>query len=535
MRILRIGLIGQVNAGKSSVHESLLRYRDPAAVSAAPGWTREVRSMPLAIEQEGRSVAVAEVLDFPGFQRAEALERLMSRGTRHAVAPLISEALPLPPPGPAAGSSSGSMSSDAPLGDEAVQRLLQTLREDGGFRHEELIIEHARQCHVLLLIVDSREMPGAGFRAELSVLRRLTGARPIVLLNLTEHPASRQAEWRSAVRDAGCDDPIAFDAWHLAWANEAALWRRVAERCEPEPSLASVARAIAADRLRRRCDAERAMALEISELLVDAAAAQRPLLNPDDRRERDDAAKELMERARRREQACFDAVLSRLGFRRGDAVLEAIGATADAMLADPWSAREVARLMPGLVKGLAAGAVVGGGLGAATGFVLDLATLFTTIGAATVAGAKLGAAAGAITGGAYAIRHKLVDIPRLGRRDARLSPEAVELLGVRQLEMALGLLGRGHAALSDAPTRAGSGRRIDDEARRVLRDGVRELLDRGAPPRWSTLNGPVRLDDSGRVRAVNELSHRVLGILRPDMPPSAVMGVGGLEPSTLRV
>jgi len=487
---LRIGLIGQVNAGKSSVHESLLRYRDPSVVSAAPGWTREVRSMPISIEHDGRAQMVAELLDFPGFQRAEALERVMT-----AMAPPMAET--------------------SPLGDEGAARLLEALRADGGFLHEELIIEHLRRCQVLLLVVDSREPPGAGFRAELAVLHRLGRSQPIILLNLTEHPASRAAEWRSAVRDAGCDEPIAFDAWHLAWANEAALWQRVVDRCNGDPAHVSAAHTIGSDRLRRRCEAEQAISLEVAELMLDAAAAHRPVSNPEDRREREDAAKELMERARRREQACFDAILSRLGFRRGDAVLEALGATADAMLADPWSAREVARLMPGLVKGLAAGAVVGGGVGAAAGFVLDLATLFTTVGAATVAGAKIGAAAGALTGGAYAIRHKLVDLPRVGRRDARLSPEAVELLGVRQTEMALGLLGRGHAALTEAPTRAGGGRRLDDDARRALREGVRDLLDKGVRPKWSTLNGPVRLDDAGRVDAVRELSRRVLGILRP--------------------
>ncbi len=488
--MLRIGLIGQVNAGKSSVHESLLRYRDPAVVSAEPGWTREVRSMPLSIEEEGRSTAVAELLDFPGFQRAEALERLVER---------------------AAPAEDGRA-----LDDAAMARVMESLRADGGFRHEELVLEHARRCQVRLLVVDSREAPGPAFRSELAVLRRLGGAAPIVLLNHTEHPSSRAAEWRAALRDAGCDEPIAFDAWHLAWANEAALWQRVADRCGADEALAAAARTVGADRLRRRCDAERAMALEVADLMVDAAAAQRPLVDPDDRRERDDAAKELMERARRREQACFDAILSRLGFRRGDAVLEAIGASAEAALNDPWSAREVARLMPGLVKGLATGAMVGGGLGAATGFVLDLATLFTTVGAATVAGAKLGAAAGALTGGAYAIRHKLVDLPRVGRRDARLSAEAVELLGVRQVEMALGLLGRGHAALSEAPTRAGGGRRVSEDARRSLREGVRELLDRGVRPKWSTLNGPVRLDDPGRMDAVRGLSRRVLEILRPE-------------------
>ncbi|MBM4114233.1 MAG: DUF3482 domain-containing protein, partial [Phycisphaerae bacterium] len=400
--MLRIGLIGQVNAGKSSVHESLLRYRDASVVSAVPGWTREVRSMPLSIEEDGRSVALAEVLDFPGFQRAEALERRIEAavpdrvdgGAVPAALDAASPAHPLDaasPPHPLDAASPAH-----PLDAGALSRVLEALRADGGFRHEELILEYSPRCQVLLLVVDSRESPGPGFRSELAVLKRIASTAPIILLNCTEHAASRAAEWRAAVRGAGCDEPLAFDAWHLAWANEAALWQRVVARCGANESLAATARTIGADRLRRRCDAERAIALEVAELMVDAAAAQRPLSNPDDRRERDDAAKELMERARRREQACFESILSRLGFRRGDAVLEAIGASAEAALNDPWSAREVARLMPGLVKGLAGGAVVGGGVGAAAGFVLDLATLFATVGAGTVAGAKLGAAAGAL-------------------------------------------------------------------------------------------------------------------------------------------
>lgn len=500
---LIIGVVGQVNAGKSSVHESLLRYRDAQAVSAEPGWTREVRSMELRIDREAGGAAAAEVLDFPGFQRIEALERIVTRELG-----AVEER---------AGAPGAAQRPD----ENAMAGLLSALREAGDFRHEELVIDGARRCHVLLLVVDTREAPTQAFDLERRVLRRLTGSEPIVLLNCTAHPASRAAAWREVLGG----DPLSalpFDAWHLAWAHEVALWKRVRDQLAASGNaLAPQADRILRDRERRRQEAEEAVALQIADLLVDAAAARRPVHDPEDKRDRLEAARELMERARRREQACFDAVLSRLGFRRGDAVLEALGAGEDASLSDPWSAREIARRMPGLVKGLAAGAAVGTGVGAATGFVVDLATMFTTIGAATVLGAKLGAAAGALAGGAWAVRDKLVELPQLGTRDAKLSREALELLALRQTEMALGLMGRGHAALAEAPARAAAGAAMDAAQRQAIVDTVATLV-RGLPPgRWSSLNGPVALDASDRVRAVRTAQRRLLDALAPSGAPTS--------------
>lgn len=482
---LIIGVVGQVNAGKSSVHESLLRYRDPQSVSAEPGWTREVRSMELRIDDARSGAPAAEVLDFPGFQRIEVLDRVMTRVMAQGA------------------------DAAARLNDAQITALIEALRSEGDFRHEELVIDGVRRCNALLLIVDTREAPTPAFEMERRLLRRLGGCEPIVLLNCTAHPASRAAAWREALR-GDARPALPFDAWHLAWAHELGLWTSLRDQLAAQPALQRTAEAILRDRERRRSEAEQAVALQIADLLIDAGAARRPVDDPEDKRERVDAARELMERARRREQACFEAVLSRLGFRRGDAVLDALGAGEDATLSDPWSAREIRRLMPGLVKGLAAGAAVGGGVGAATGFVVDLATMFTSLGAATALGAKLGAAAGAIAGGAWAVRDKLVELPQLGKRDAKLSREALELLAMRQMEMALGLFGRGHAAMAEAPARAAAGSALQPRQRTALVDAVAELLRSPPPPRWSTLNGPVSLDAPDRVRAMRAVQRRLL-------------------------
>ncbi|MBX3354538.1 MAG: DUF3482 domain-containing protein [Phycisphaeraceae bacterium] len=501
---LLIGVVGQVNAGKSSVHESLLRYRDPQAVSAEPGWTREVRAMDLRVSADGdnrigqghgRGEVAARLLDFPGFQRIEALERMVDRTLPKVGAAADTNAEPTARPSEA-----------------DMERLLQEMRKEGDFRHEELVTEGARRCQVLLLVVDTREAPSSAFESERRLLTRLTGLKPIILLNCTAHQASRVAAWQEALR-ADTEPALPFDAWHLAWAHELALWRRVLARVAASPAHAAIARAILHDRERHRAEADEAVALQIADLLIDVAAARRPVEHADDRRERLEAARELMERARRREQLCFEATLSRLGFRKGDAVLEALGAGDDAALSDPWSAREIARRMPGLVKGLAAGAAVGTGVGAATGFVVDLATMFTTIGAATALGAKLGAAAGAVAGGAWAIRDKLVELPQLGTKDARLSREAIELLALRQVEMSLGLFGRGHAALDVAPVRAAAGIALGADQRSAVIDIVGGLVQHARPARWSTLNGPVALDASDRVRAVRDTQRRLVAVL----------------------
>lgn len=508
---LVIGVVGQVNAGKSSVHESLLRYRDLQAVSAEPGWTREVRSMELRID----GVPAAEILDFPGFQRIEALARIAAR-----VLPAFAETSSAPQPASAVGASESHASRPS---DAELSVLLDALQSEGDFRHEELVIGGVRRCHALLLVVDTREAPTPAFDLERRLLRRLAGCEPIVLLNCTSHPASRVTAWRESLRETA-HAALSFDAWHLAWAHEVALWRRLHEQLlSAAPlitsSFARNAEAILKDRERRRTEAEQAVALQIADLLIDAAAARRSVEDPEDKRERVEAARELMERTRRREQACFDAILSRLGFRRGDAVLEALGAGEDATLADPWSAREIGRLMPGLAKGVATGAAVGGGVGAATGFVLDLATLFTTVGAATVFGAKLGAAAGALAGGAWAVRDKLVELPQLGKRDAKLSREALELLAMRQTEMALGLFGRGHAALAEAPTRAAAGSALDPRQRQSIVEAVAELVRAAPRSRWSTLNAPVAFDAPDRVRAVRSVQRRLHEALVPQSAP----------------
>jgi len=506
---LMIGVVGQVNAGKSSVHESLLRYRDPQAVSAEPGWTREVRAMTLRVDGDarddrarvgdGRDAAAADILDFPGFQRIEALALVAARV-------LGAES---PPNAAVPESPARKRPSDAD-----IAAFIARLREEGDFRHEELVIEGVRRCHVVLLVVDTREAPSPAFQLERGLLRRLCGREPIVLLNCTAHPSSRAAAWREALASDRAP-ALPFDAWHLAWAHEAALWARVRDQvAATSPALATVASSILRDRQQRLAEAEEAVALQIADMLVDCAAARRPVENPDDKRERLDAARELMERARRREQSCFDAILSRLGFRRGDAVLEALVADDDASLSDPWSAREIARIMPGLVKGLAAGAAVGTGVGAATGFVVDLATMFTSIGAATVLGAKLGAAAGALAGGAWAVRDKLVELPQFGRRDAKLSRDALEVLALRQSEMSLALFGRGHAALADAPSRAAAGTALGARQRSAVAEAVALLLGDAPRPRWSTLNGPVALDAHDRVRVMRSVKRALLPALR---------------------
>ena len=483
---LRIGLVGQVNAGKTSIHETLLRYRDPQAVSPVPGWTREVRRMSLVVEEAGRSEEVAWLLDFPGFQRAEALEVEVTRELGPAGAP----------PGRP--------------DDAAIDRLCTALAGRGDFRHEELVIRHARECGVLLLVIDSREPPGEGVRAEMRVLRRLCGVAPVVLLNFTAQEGARMEAWQEFLTREGAGAGIPFDAWHLAWSNEAALWRRVREST---PGAAGTIARIERDRSRRRTSAVNAVAMELAELMVDLAAMRRPVRSAEDERERRDAAAELLELARRREAACVEALLSRLGFRRGDVALASVGLSEETQLTNPWSAQEVGRLMPGLLAGVATGAVLGGAAGGAVGFVLDLATMFTSLGAATLLGAKVGGAVGGLVGGTMAAWDKLVDVPRMGERDARLRPEAIDVLCLRQVELVRGLLGRGHAAPAEAPARAGSGRLLQRQDRDRVRDATSQLLSGAPSAAWSTLNGPVDMDDARRVEALRRIRTRLLPLL----------------------
>lgn len=460
---LQIVVVGHTNTGKTSLLRTLARDEEFGEVRDAPGTTRHVEVIELALAD---GTAVLNLVDTPGLEDPRGLlERL--------------EQLP------------NRMHIDGP---ERIRRLLEDPEIAQPFEQECKVLRQVLGASAALYVVDSREPLLGKYREELTLLGDC-GVPLLPVLNFVATSASRQDEWREQLRRLGFHAVVAFDTVVFDVEGEVRLYEKLRTLLDPH---ADPLQQLIQDRRRHGSWLRRAAAEYLAELLIDVAACLREIpgdLDPQSMRQRVLANQELI---RGSEQQTVDALLRLFRFDPRQRPPDGLP-----LVQGRWG---LDLFHPDALKfyGLRAG---GGALaGAASGLAVDAATLGLTLGLGTMTGTVLGT----LVGGTIPMRRRLWARAK-GISEWRVADETLNLLFWRQHSLLLALLCRGHAAqgplLRDRVPENG-------EAGALPAALLRPLRDARLHPQWSRLNtevfDPARID---RQIAVQRLTDGIVETL----------------------
>jgi hypothetical protein len=216
--LLRVAIVGHVNAGKTTLVRTLARQAGFGAVAALPGSTLDAAA---ALAAPDAGAAPLEWIDTPGFEDP---------------VPLAARLAALPQPG-------------------AVQRLAALLDEpDLAHDHpsELAALTVARDSHALVLVVDSVELVLPKHLAGLALLQAC--CRPLILvLNRPGHAMSQASAWERAAAGHGLRDVLRLDACGPGDDAMLALLRMLSGLLAPHhPQAVSLAATWQAARLQRQ-------------------------------------------------------------------------------------------------------------------------------------------------------------------------------------------------------------------------------------------------------------------------------------------
>jgi GTPase SAR1 family protein len=363
-RLLRVGIVGHTNTGKTSVIRSLLRDHSIGDVRDEASTTRVVTPYPM--HAGGRFVG--EVVDTPGLEEAGALlARVRSIEMQEGVSPST-----------------------------ALDRALASVESGTSPEWAADIspLEALGSCDAGVVVFDAREPPLEKYWEEYELLSR-RGVPIVGLLNCAESAGGMAERWEDELRREGLSAIVRYDAWAASEADAQRLFDKVRELVRGE-----VSEAVALIQRRRRDDEREAVdrtAGALAELLGSMAAFRRVV---DRGRAGDDAA---MRRGFALGWSRFsDRVAAAWGLgprqiRTLEAELSLVERGVPA-----WRAARLAGI------GGTAGAVGGGVMGAAAhGLAIDAVSGGMTLG--------LGALGGAVLGGAVAVRRQVGVLARRAR------------------------------------------------------------------------------------------------------------------------
>ncbi|ANN65032.1 GTPase/DUF3482 domain-containing protein [Bordetella bronchialis] len=449
--MLQIAVVGHTNTGKTSLLRTLTR--DPAfgEVADSPGTTRQVQGARLRLEGQ----AVLAWFDTPGMEDSIALLEYIEYlcGDRRLDGP------------------------------DRIRLFLESPEARRRFEQEARVLEKMLECDAALYVIDARDPVLGKHRDELALLAAC-GKPLLPVLNFVHAPSHRAMQWRDAMARLGLHALLEFDTVAPPLDGEKQLYERLAILLDRHAGLLTrLSDALSRERRERH---EAALRL-IAELLVDVAAL-RLSSAPDDEALRG-ATQQLRDRARRREQACVDALLALYHFRQDDyagAPLPLEGERWGMDLFHPRALKD-------------AGVEVGIGMatGAMAGAAVDLVLAGLSLGTA----ALIGAAAGGMWQGIERFGKRLGG-KLSGRRELSVDDPVLRLLAVRQRALLRALEGRGHAARE--PVRL-EGADKDPWRDAPLPDELKEARSR---PEWCGIADGYQ-DSARRTAAVHSLAQRL--------------------------
>ncbi|OZI36876.1 GTPase SAR1 [Bordetella genomosp. 10] len=455
-RPLQIALVGHTNTGKTSLLRTLTRDAGFGEVADAPGTTRRVQGAQLRLD--GRPVLAW--YDTPGMEDSVALLDYVDR-------------------------LAGAERLDGPA---RIRRFLDAPEARGRFEQEARVLAKMLECDAALYVIDARDPVLAKHLDELALLAAC--GRPLLpVLNFVRAPAHRAAQWREAMARLGLHALVEFDTVAPPLDGERQLYARLAMLLDARAgTLQALSDQLARQRQERRGEAGRlaaGMLLDIAALRL-ASASDEPALRA--------AAQDLQDRARRREQACIDALLALYNFRHEDYDAEALPLTGERWGMDLFHPQALKDAGVSVGMGVAAGAMAGA--------AVDLMLAGVSLGTA----ALVGAATGGLWQSVERYGQRLLGKLR-GYRELSIDDAVLRLLALRARRLIDALDRRGHAARD--PLRLDEAQTDGD---RAWREGKLppELKEARSRPEWSTLNA-AHEDTPRRAAAVRTLGERLSG------------------------
>ncbi len=462
---LRLAVVGHTNTGKTSLLRTLTR--DPAfgEVADQAGTTRHVEGVRLMADGQ----ALLELYDTPGLEDGMGLlDHLDEHHTQH---------------------------STRDIGPQRIRRFLDSPAAQGRFEQEARVLRQLLASDAGLYVIDARDPVLGKHRDELAILAQC-GKPLLPVLNFVNAPQQRAEAWRAALSELGLHVAAAFDTVAPAVDGEAQLYDKLALLLdEHAPALQAIKQDVAKQNAARREQALQGVA----ELLIDVAALR--LSSPPESLALAQAAQQLRQRVREREQHCVDMLLALYNFRNSDFPAHSLPLEGERWGMDLFSPQALKDMGLQVGKGMAAGAMAG--------VTVDLLTAGLSLGAA----AALGAAVGGLWQGVERLGKRLVGRIQ-GYQEVSVDDAVLRLLGLRQLALVDALQRRGHAALAPIDLAAPPSSSDDEAAAKhhPLRTRAlpEALLQARVQPQWSSMTDGYK-PDAQRAEAVRELTKVLQG------------------------
>ena len=396
---LQIAVVGHTNTGKTSLLRTLARDRTFGEVDDAPGTTRQVRSLPIALDQ----TTVLVWFDTPGLEDSVSLRDWID----------------------------GLSGQDRRLdGPDRVALFLSDRQAEREFEQERRVLAQVMRSDALLYVVDARDRVLAKHRDELYLLHLC--ARPVLpVLNFVASADADAQPWIQVFARHAMHIHLAFDSISPPINGEQMMYETLGQLLgQHRPQLQALA---AQSAIRRR---ERIMAaIELLvQLCLDVAAVQNSVKN--DSAAIEQAVKAQQQRVRELEQTYVSKLLAVYQFSQEDYLPSTEGWRCGQWEADLFSERTLKALGIDIGKGAAVGAVAGA--------ALDVLSAGLSLGTGTLIGAAAGSAWQGIDRWGKDIKASV-----FGQRELVVADAVLLALATRNVQLVAALEKRGHA--SQAP------------------------------------------------------------------------------------
>lgn len=448
---LQIAVVGHTNTGKTSLLRTLTRDTQFGEVADSPGTTRQVQGARLRLE----GLPVLAWFDTPGMEDSIALLEYIE----HLAAGRRLD------------------------GPDRIRLFLDSPEAHRRFEQEARVLGKMLECNAALYVIDARDPVLGKHRDELALLAAC-GKPLLPVLNFVHAPSHRAAQWRDAMARLGLHALLEFDTVAPPLDGETQLFERLGMLLDRHGDiLRRLSESLARERRERHAAALRL----IAELLVDVAALR--LSCDADDAALDDATQRLRELARRREQACVDALLALYNFRADDYAREPLP-----LAGERWG---MDLFHPQALKDAGVDVGIGMATGAMAGAAVDLMLAGISLGTA----ALIGAAAGGMWQGVERFGKRLGGKLR-GHRELSVDDAVLRLLAVRQRSLLQALERRGHAAREPV--------RLDSTEKDPWRDAglPEEIKEARSRPEWCGMTDGYQ-DSARRAAIVDKLAQRL--------------------------
>ncbi|ARP84853.1 GTPase/DUF3482 domain-containing protein [Bordetella genomosp. 9] len=451
MKMLQIAVVGHTNTGKTSLLRTLTRDTEFGEVADGPGTTRRVEGAKLRLD--GR--AVLAWFDTPGMEDSIALLEYVEH-----------------------------LAGDRRLdGPDRIRLFLESPEAQRRFEQEARVLGKMLECDAALYVIDARDPVLGKHRDELALLAAC-GKPLLPVLNFVHAPSHRAAQWREAMARLGLHALLEFDTVAPPLDGEQQLYDRLAVLLDRH---AGVLRQLGAALARERRERHDAGLHLIADLLVDVAALR--LVSDADEAALRETTERLREQARRREQACVNALLGLYNFRPDDYAGDPLPLAGERWGMDLFHPQALKDAGIEVGMGIAAGAMAGA--------TVDLMLAGISLGTA----ALIGAAAGGMWQGIERFGKRLAARLR-GRRELSVDDAVLRLLALRERELLMALERRGHAAREPV--------RLDTADKDPWREAglPPEIKEARSRPEWCGMS-PEYQDGPRRAATVKALAQRL--------------------------